>query len=50
MKICTDKEYELIELIKGQPMKFSDSVSARVLNLMDNIRVGLDKEIENNKK
>ena len=45
MKTCTDKEKELIELIKGQPQMPSFTVGQMITQLMNDIRVGRDKEL-----
>lgn len=47
MKTCTDKEKELIELIKGQPQipSFMVGKSKSIVELMNDIRVGRDQEL-----
>jgi len=44
MKTCTDKEKELVELLKGQPDMSSVVDGEKIVKLMNDIRLGNDTE------
>lgn len=45
MKQCTDKEYELIQLIKGQPLMPDFKTSEKITDLLNAIRLYDDPEL-----
>lgn len=45
MKMCTDKEKELIELLKGQPDMPNKSEGEKIAELINDIRFGNDSEL-----
>ena len=44
MKMCTDKERMFLDLIIGQPMAVSYDDGKRIIELMNDIRIGNDAE------